>query len=885
VVEVQGDGTWGCFIANPRYTPALRRHILALNPGTRLGSYEIVTPIGAGGMGEVYGARDTTLDRDVAIKVLPEAFGADAAHRARFEREAKLVATLSHPNILAIYDFETNAGMAYAVMELLHGESLRSRLAGGALPLRKVIDYAGQVASGLAAAHEGGVVHRDLKPENIFITTDGRVKVLDFGLAALVDNNNPDPSHSPTVLHHTRPGTVLGTVGYMSPEQVRGQPADHRSDIFSLGCVLFEMLTGQRAFQRETAAETMTAILREDPPSFSGMTPPVPAAVERLVLHCLEKSPAERFQSARDLAFDLQVISGLSTMSQAVATVASTRGRRYGLAAAAAVAAVAVVGAAYIAGWRVGRISGSRGPSYQQLTFARQMIFAARFSPDGQTVVYSAAAGGNSSEVFAIRPDHPEPRPLGLRGAHVLSVSSRGELALLTKARYHFHHVFTGTLSRMPLEGGAPREILENVREADWSPDGERLAIIREVKGKDRLEYPIGTVLHEGAGYISDVRVSPDGDRVAFFEHPKKWDDRGSVNVVDTARTRRVLADGFWGEQGLVWAKGGDALYFSASDAGFEYTARAVTLSGGQRVVLEGPGALFLLDVSRDGRWLVTRDEKQDAVWALAPGAQVEQDLSLLDHSWQPTLSDDGTQVLFTAGDPASGLNYVVCLRRTDGSPVVRLGQGDALDLSHDGKWALSLVPTSPPQLVMFPTGPGEPTRLARGALNDYDSASFFPDATKILVCGSEPGHAGRCYVQDVGGGSPRPVTPEGTRQGRISPDGKLVLVQSVTGERLLISIDGGEAKPVPSIRSGETVAGWSADGQSVFVFEATEIPTRVERVDVRSGRRVLFREIAPLDRSGYLHIEQVSLAKHANAYTYGVVRRTSQLYLVQGAR
>src|SRR6266536_3335918 len=314
---------------------------MTLAAGSRLGPYEILSPLGAGGMEEVYRARDTKLDREVAIKVLPEKLAADAAALARFEREARAVAALSHPNILGIYDLGRDDGITYAAMELLRGETLRERLEEGALPQRKALEYALQIAHGLAAAHEKGIVHRDLKPENVFVTSAGRVKILDFGLAK-VSSAQPDETRSPTVAA-TEPGTVMGTVGYMSPEQVRGRPADHRSDIFSLGAILYEMLAGKRAFRGESAVETMNAILTRDLPEPSGPAEvDLPPLLDRIVRHCLEKNPEERFQSIRDVAFDLETASG-TTSTATRQLIAPVRGKPRWLAPAAGLAIALLV--------------------------------------------------------------------------------------------------------------------------------------------------------------------------------------------------------------------------------------------------------------------------------------------------------------------------------------------------------------------------------------------------------------------------------------------------------------------------------------------------------------------------------------------------------------
>src|SRR3974390_2439767 len=294
---------------------------MPLAAGTTLGQYEIRSALGAGGMGEVYRAYDNRLQREVAIKVLPESLTSDPERLRRFEQEARVVAALNHPNILAVYQMATHNGVSYMVTEFLDGETLRERLTHAPLPLRKAIDYAVQIAHGLAAAHDRGIIHRDLKPENIFVTKDGRIKILDFGLAKLQENPHSavrsPHSHAapdaPTLAESTQPGMVVGTPAYMSPEQVRGEPTDHRTDIFAFGCVLYEMLSGRRAFRRDTPVESMNAVLKEDPPDLRASHTNIPPAPERVVRRCLEKSPESRFQSAKDLAFGIENAGTAST--------------------------------------------------------------------------------------------------------------------------------------------------------------------------------------------------------------------------------------------------------------------------------------------------------------------------------------------------------------------------------------------------------------------------------------------------------------------------------------------------------------------------------------------------------------------------------------------
>jgi serine/threonine protein kinase len=858
---------------------------VALNPGARLGPYEILATLGAGGMGEVYRARDTKLGRDVAVKVLPERLASDADSLARFEREARAVAALNHPNILGIYDFGSHEATFFAVTELLEGETLRVKLEEGAISPRRALDYAGQIARGLAAAHEKGIVHRDLKPDNVFVTRDGRVKILDFGLAKTLTPEDPENTRSPTVSAYTEPGTVMGTVGYMSPEQVKGRPVDHRSDIFSFGAVLFEMITGRRAFKRDTAAETMTAILREEPSDLADSGKNVAPGLDRVIGHCLEKDPELRFQSARDLAFDLEALSGISTSGSADARPAIERGKRPRRRQIAAVALLLAVGAA---AFFLGRSSGSRGRSeldFSQLTFRQEPIFNARFAPDGKTILYSAAKSGNTPALYSVRPGFPGATPLGVADAHILSVSSKGEVALLTHARFLRHDVFQGTLARMPLEGGAPREILEDVREADWSPDGADLAIIREVGGKDRLEYPAGKVLCETGGYFSNPRFSPDGGRIAFFEHPIKWDDRGLVAVVDLTGRKKVLSGGYWGEEGLAWSRKSREVLFSAGDAYNNFKIYAVDLSGRRREAVQSAGGVTIQDVASDGRWLVTRDDFLQSMMVRGPGETREQDLSWLEFSDPVAFTADGRRLLFSEESGSVGANYATCMRKTDGSPVVRLGEGFAADLSPDGKWALANVPTTPQRLVLYPTGAGQPRKLDRGALVSYDSARFFPDGGRVLACGHEEGHATRCYVQAVSGGAPRPVTPEGTTDGIVSPDATRVVVQTNTGTLQLFPVGGGAARPVHGTTPGDTAVGWGLDGASLYVFRPEEVPVAVERIDLASGNRTLIRRVGAEQLAGVLQIPSFAMTQDGAAYAYGSRIMRSQLFLVTGAK
>ena len=481
------------------------RH-LTLSAGSRLGPYEILAPIGAGGMGEVYRAKDAKLGREIAVKVLPSATASDPDRRQRFEMEARSASALNHPNILTIYDIGEADGTVYIAMELVEGRTLRELVASGEpVPTKKLLDVAVQTAEGLAKAHSAGIVHRDLKPENIMISKDGFAKILDFGLAKLTEAPSQDESVVPTAIAApTQPGTVMGTAGYMSPEQASGQPVDFHSDQFTLGTILYEMATGQRAFQRKTGAETLVAIIREEPEPLSQLAPKAPAPVRWIVERLLAKDPEERYASTKDLARDLKSVRDHLTETSFSGGLEAAEPRE------ASATRWVLPRSLALARWNRGGLSRARSAAsrqadrsseLKQLTFARGSIRAARFAPDGQTIVYGAAWDGRPLEIFTTRADSTESRSLGLPDADLLAVSSTGELAISLHRHFIIGYETTGTLARVPLAGGAPREVLENVEDADWSPDGrESRRVTAASATASRLEYPIGKVLFESCG-------------------------------------------------------------------------------------------------------------------------------------------------------------------------------------------------------------------------------------------------------------------------------------------------------------------------------------------------------------------------------------------------
>jgi eukaryotic-like serine/threonine-protein kinase len=858
---------------------------MALDPGSRLGPYEILTPIGAGGMGEVFRARDPRLGRDVAIKVLPGSFSSDPERLKRFEQEARAAGVLNHPNVTAVYDIGTHEGAPYVVQELLEGETLRARLSGGALPVRKAIEQAIQIARGLAAAHEKGIVHRDLKPENLFVTRDGRVKILDFGLAKLTQTESATGQQTnlptATATAGTEPGVVLGTLGYMSPEQVKGKPADQRSDIFSFGAILHEMLSGSRAFHRDSAAETMSAILREEPPDLSATNKSIQPGLERIVRHCLEKNPEERFQSARDMAFDLEALSG-SGVSETNASPPMDRPRRKTFWKPLAIAAVL---AAALATHFIDRKLMPRSlPEFHQLTFRRGQILSARFDPEGKSVLYSALWDGRPAEVFAVRPGVPESKSFGIPSADLLSVSRSGEMAVSFQRHYSEPFRRAGTLAQLSISGaGAPRDILDDVEWADWSPDGKSLAVVRAAGGKVRLEYPIGKVLFETSGWASHPRVSPDGDLVAFIDHPAWGDTGGSISTVDRSGHVRPLASGFESADGLAWSPGGE-IWFTAAKSGTNQTLYSVVPGRAARARAQIPGNLIVHDVSRDGRLLASRGSPRSEIVGFAPGEPAERELTWLDWSVPYGLSPDGKTLLFSETGQGGGPGYSVYIRKTDGSPAVRLGDGEGTDLSPDGKWALGILhPTTDPQLVAYPTGAGEPKVFPREGLSILN-ALWLPDGKGILLTASEARRGLRLYRMEFSGGKARPLSPEGYTGFFVSPDGKWVAATGPDRKFCLYPISGGGPVAVPGVSQRDMVAGFCEDVRCVYVYQPGGVPLNVYKVDLATGRRDLWRTLKPADSSGVSNLT-VYFTPDGKAYVYRFFRMAEDLYLVDGLR
>jgi serine/threonine protein kinase/dipeptidyl aminopeptidase/acylaminoacyl peptidase len=851
--------------------------------GSRLGPYEILAPLGAGGMGEVYRAHDTKLGRDIAIKVLPAATAADPAALARFEREARAVAQLSHPNILAIHDFGEAEGVVYAAMELLSGETLRHRIDHRSLSQRRAVEIGREIALALAAAHEMGIVHRDLKPENVFLTRDGLVKVLDFGLAKQMHRDRA--YDGPTLTSHSQAGAVVGTAGYMSPEQVRGDPVDPRADIFSLGAVLYEMLSGRREFKGDTSVETMNAILREDPAPLSQGGKPLSPALERIVARCLEKSPAQRFQSASDLAFDL---GALSTATSTPEAGRPRPGRSIARRALLFAGLAAAVGLAF---WIGSRRSGSGGdsepPRFRRLTFRRGAIQSARFAPDGRTVVYGAAWDGKPYELFSVRTDTVESLPLGIANAEILSISSRGDMAINLQRRGPFG---PGTLARVPLGGGVPREIAEPVWAASWAPNGEDLAIERDSPDAfSKVEYPIGHTLLRSYFLQALAAVSPDGNWVAVAE--RQHTSRLTVWVIDRKGAKRALVRNLERRpDGFAWSPDSRELYFVGGQSSESQALRAVSLAGRERVVLPAVGAsLRLHDIAPDGRLLVERRSSRRGLICMQTQEKTQQDVSWLDGTSIAAVSDDGSTVLFSeTGDGGRSTEGDVYTRRCDGSPPVRLGPGAPMHFSPDGRWVLSITKANPSELLLLPTGVGTPRKIPVPFQPAF--ASFDRDGKRINTAyPDEKGEARFTSVEiDDGKLQELPPHPDDASLGEAqAPDGASYYVQT-SSQPAVIPSPGRPPRPLPGppLRPHEAIRGLSADGRYLYIAWMMGVPAQVSRREIATGKTTPWFAAQPADVVGVTAIGDVHITPDGRTCVFSYERvEASDLFVVDGLR
>ena len=859
---------------------------MSLGPGDHLGRYEILSLLGAGGMGEVWRAHDPTLDRDIAIKVLPEAMAKNDARLARFEREAKLLASLRHQNIATIHGLEEHEGQRFLVMELAEGGDLAERIKKGPIPIDDALDYARQIADGLEAAHEQGIIHRDLKPANLMLSPDGKVKILDFGLAKALqpDEIDAELSHSPTLTAQmTTAGVLLGTAAYMSPEQARGQPVDRRADIWAFGVLLWEMLTGSRLHGGETVSDTLASILTSDP-DWGALPAATPEPLRRLLRRSLAKDPRHRLSSLGDARLEIEEATdeAATPPARSRSTAQWSPWLVLPIVAGLLIVALAILFAGRSAPDAEGAIS------YKRLTYQRGWVRSARISPDGQTVVYSAAWEGRPLQLFLRRLDSTAAIPVALEPHHarLLSVSSRGEIAILlppAPETVMLPPFKSGILARVPLTGGTPRAVAENVHDADWGPSGKELALVRGVGSGAQLEYPTDKVLHQSPA-ISGVRVSPSGDIVAFFDHPFANNNRGYVAIVSRDGEMRTLSAELEGLTGLAWSPDGSEIWFSGADE-VGKALFAVTLSGHLRVLRRSPGDLLLYDTTPEGRVLVAHGLWQLGIAALAPGEKAERDLSWMGTAFVTDISADGERILFLR---QGQMVYDVWLRRTDGSAPTRLGPGMSFSLSPDGRWALAGLFSVTSPLTLLPTGAGTPRQLEgkTGALY----ASCTPEGESVVWAADDPDDGVRLYIQGIDGGETRTISEGGIQTGiarpfHVSPDGRWVMALGPDSMIKLYPTDGGEAREVPGILPGDEPSGWTGDGRALFVSQFGRLPALVFQLDLESGTRRLWRELMPRDPAGIGNIYGFVLTPDGEGYAYTYDRGLNSLYLLTGMK
>ncbi|MEA3005756.1 MAG: eukaryotic-like serine/threonine-protein kinase [Acidobacteriaceae bacterium] len=869
--------------------------------GETISHYRVIEKLGGGGMGVVYKAEDTRLGRFVALKFLPDEVARQLPVLDRFRREARAASALNHPNICTIYDVGEEDGRAFLAMEYLEGQTLKHRIDGRPLPIDFVLDLGIQIADALDAAHAKGIVHRDIKPANIFITKTRQAKLLDFGLAKIDSRRDLNATaNGETMKDLTSPGSALGTVAYMSPEQARGEELDGRTDLFSLGATLYEMTTGRPAFDGNTSAVIFESILNRNPVPPHQLNPDLPPQFERILDRSLEKDRDLRYQSAAEMRAEMKILKRtLDSQRTATAQSTSTSGstaappailpraaKGGGLWPYAIAAAAAVLLAGLALGWFLHAAnSRTQLPVYRQLTFRRGTVRSARFTPNGQSVVYGAAWEGKPTELFITSPESPQSRSLQRRGEELMSISSTSDIALLTNVNVTGTYTQSGTLARMPINGGGPREILEGVQWADWSPDGKQLAIVRDMGGKNRLEFPIGKVIHESPGWISNPRVSPDGDRVAFIEHPQPGDDSGGVHVIDRQGADKILTGNFLTVEGLAWAPDAKEIWYTSStNVGNGRSLNAVSLSGHDRIIARVPASLQLEDISQNGLVLLSRQSWRRELSGLIAGTPKEQDFSWLDYSFPAEMAADGKRLLFDEEGVGGGGGYSIYLRKTDEESAVRLGDGESVSLSPDGKWVLGLTMSSPSQLILLPSGAGEPQQITHGSL--YHSwARWLPDSQGIVFTAKQEGHGARIFVQKSISGSATPVSPEGIDPLVIAlaPDGSQVAGVGPDGKAYLYSLTGGPTKPVSGFLPSEQPIEWSADGKSLYVYQPGEFPAKVYQLDLTTGKRTLWRSLAPADPAGVSQIGPIVMTPDGRSYIYGYHRTLSDHYLVEG--
>lgn len=864
---------------------ALAAEMFADRVGETIGPYEVLSQLGSGAMGVVYLAQDVRLPRKIALKVLPSQFTNDKDRLRRFQQEARAASALNHPNILTVHEVEQRDGLHYIATEFVDGVTLRQHMQARQMHLDEVLNIATQVASALQAAHAAGIAHRDIKPENIMIRSDGYIKVLDFGLAKLTENEV-----SPAAAE-TNPGVVMGTPRYMSPEQARGLDVDLRTDIFSLGTVIYELVTGKLPFEGETTSDVIAALIKDEPEPMRSRVTELPVQFEQVVSKALAKDRGQRYQTIGEFASALQELKDEIKLGALVLTHDDSRNAQTikartatgpqvkhqtervslskGWTLTIALGLILVVGVVTFLMFRPYPTSVKEKIDRTSIPLTNRAgyVSAARFAPDGKRVIYSAGVDGKPLELFYNNGEGAVSTSAGIGEASLKSVSRSGKIAVLVNFELSWSDGYKGTLQILRAGGVQPEATYPGVDDAAFAPDDSFAILKTGMDGDQRLEYPVGTVLYKSTGWMSYPRFSPKGDKIAFFEHPV-GDFSGSIVVLDWASKKRteILSD--WQSlKGLAWNPKTNDIWFSGSKVSKTVNINRVSVSGQgieKLYAVSGQNAR-VEDISDDGRILISQGTNNTTMVLLRDKSRVEVIKQPDAWSTSADISPDGKTLLFyqwgyesVDGSDVSG----VYLQRLENSAVVKLGPGKALALSPDGNWALALEPTKPePHLTLLPTSAGgQPKPLSNPGIKEYYFASFFPDGKQILFTGEEArardGVSIRSFVQDIKTGEFHPFTEEGTIALRISPDGQRVITRQPDLVYYIQDLHGGEPTKIPGLKDDDEPIQWSDDGRAVYVKAAGDFATKIYRVNLATGERQEWKDIDPSNKVGLVGLE-----------------------------
>ena len=805
--------------------------------------------------------------------MLPEHLVSNADALARFEREAKAVAALNHPNILGIYDFLREGDVVFAVMELLEGESLRERLTQGPLPPRKAIELAVQMAHGLAAAHEKGVIHRDLKPDNLWITKDGRLKILDFGLAKQVvapgGTSGPLQETLPLAKLATETGVILGTVGYMSPEQVRGETLDPRSDIFAFGVVLWEMLAGRRPFEGPSGVETLHAILRNDAPPLPGQVN-APPGVERLLSHCLEKLRDARFHSANDLAFSLETLlaapSGALSGSLPAATYEhSSLWNRLSPLWVWAGLAIGVASATFLLGRRTARKH--EPPGFQALLKQPETYTTAVVAPGGRSILFTLLNPDGRRDLMAQDLDVARPRSLGIGGYEILGASPKGVLALL---RYSHATQPWGMMATAPPEGGAPRDVADGVATMAWHPDGIRQALIvnRPDLAAQLIEFPAGKEVYRvpyGHGMEERLAFSPDGNTLAFIEGVGSMNDQLHLLDLSGKNSRAFSIPGI---SSCLWTGAGLFILLKTSDQQ-AVVGRLDPRNGSVETLARIPGPLEFLGTFPDGDLLVGTGTTQGQLHWERNGLALRVDDITGMHI--DDMDGIGDRLVFSRG------NQEIWMLDGGSREPTLLGSGQFGFLSPEGDSIVARILTEEKglEVAIYPVGQGQSMRIPGIFANPF--AYLLPGGKKLVVSDRVPNGDHQLRIMTLDGTVEKEFGAFRMR-GKPSPDGKVALVFRGEGRELrsyLQPLQGGEPKPLEFQSSRNRVIGWLKDSSGFYWgSNSPQLSYEVHLFDLKSGKDRLWKVLTATSAKGTLGIQQVQVSSDGQTYAYHLTQR-----------